>query len=294
MAKNQSKKPRSQTSGAKRKAVEETEWQIHEPYNGDESEVQWNDEGSPRPGTAWEVAMNRAEQLKQKRQPKISHLGVLKVYEQLDIGTVWAGWHYLTDENNKRRGKFIRLEEVTRTEWSKFEIEKPFLMEGRLRMHTTVEECGRAVVLAYLNKDHGFFDALAKVAAIEFGVRRKKAKTNEEMIIEMAVELWHDWQGNPSREAVIQAVKSSGVKIRSKDWPAYFKRCKLDFLKSHKGAGRPRTPEPLERFVIENPKGEFKIHRATKSEGERMKFEAAQEMRRRAEAEEGGEEDIPF
>ncbi|MBK8092168.1 MAG: hypothetical protein IPK32_09380 [Verrucomicrobiaceae bacterium] len=122
----------------------------------------------------------------------------------------------------------------------------------------------------------------------------KKAQTNEETIIEMAVELWHDWQGNPSREAVIRAVKSLGLKIRSKDWPAYFKRCKLDFLKSQKGAGRPRKPEPLERFVIENPKGNFKILRATKTEGARLKFEASQEMRWRAEAEERGEEYIPF
>ncbi|MBK8092169.1 MAG: hypothetical protein IPK32_09385 [Verrucomicrobiaceae bacterium] len=182
MTKKQSKKPRSQTSGAKRKTVEEIEWQVHEPYNGDESEVQWNDEGSPRPGTAWEMAMNRAEQLKQKRRPKVSHLGVLKVYEKLDIGKVFAGLHYLSDEKNPRRGRFIRLEEVTRNEWSKFEIEKPFSMEGQLGMHQIIEECGRAMVLAYLNKDHGFFDALEKVAAIKFGERRgvrRKKGTNE-------------------------------------------------------------------------------------------------------------------
>lgn len=272
----------------------EFEGHIHEPYQGDESEVQWDDEGRPRPGTAWGEAMDHAEKLKQKQKPKASHLGVRKVYQKLEIRGAPALLHFLTDEKNPRRGKFIRLDEVTRAEWENFEIEQPFLLEGRLRMHQTVEECGRALVLAYLNKDHGFFDELARVARWSFGAKRKKAITNEEVIIERAVELWHDWQGNPSREAVIHEVKRSGIVIRSKDWPAYFKRCKLDFLKSSKGPGRPRKPEPSGKVLIENPKGVFTAHKVSLSEALRLKRQAKQEMRLRAEAEDRGEEYIPF
>jgi hypothetical protein len=300
MAKKNAKSPRSRTTRPKRreikggKSVEEVEWQIHEPFQGDESEVQWDDEGMPRPGTAWEVAMDHAEKLAQKRQPRSSHLGVSKVYESLGIGKAFGGLYLFRDEKRPRRGRFVRLDVMTQTEWSGFEIEKPLSLEREFQIARVIAECGRAMVLAYFNKDHEFFDELARVVNIDFGVRRKKPRSNEELIVEKAVELWRDWQGNPSREAVILEVKRSGVVIRPKDWPGYFKRCKLDFLKSHKGAGRPRKVEPLERFVIENPKGNFTIHLATQTQGKRLKYEAAQEMRWRAEAEERGEEYIPF
>jgi hypothetical protein len=300
MTKKKSKNPRSHTTRPERKEIkgskpaEEVEWQIHEPYQGDESEVQCDDEGTPRPGTAWKAAMDHAEKLMEKRQPTIGHLGVSKVHRSLSMGRTFGDLYFLFDELRPRIRKAVRLDEMTQTEWSEFQIEKPLSLEREIQFQKVIAECGRAMVLAYLNKDHGFFDELAKVASIDFGVRRKKPRTNEEVIIERAVELWHDWQGNPSREAVILEVERSGIVIRSKDWPGYFKRCKLDFLKSFNGPGRPRNPEPLERFVIENPKGNFTIHRVTQTQGKRLKYAAEQEMSQRAEAEERGEEYIPF
>ena len=170
----------------------------------------------------------------------------------------------------------------------------PFESDEATRFVGEIGKCGGAVVLAWMNEDEAFFSDLARLARLTFGKDRKKDATNEQKIIEEAEEQWYDGCRNPSREGVRMEIEKKGIKIAAKQWPDYFKRCKLEFLKSNKGPGRPRKAEPLKRFVIEMPKGVLKVHRVTAKEGEVLKLQAEHTLKEMAEAEMRGEEYIPF
>jgi hypothetical protein len=248
---------------------------------GDDSEVQLNDDGEPRPGTLWEPAIEHAAMLREKRQGKSAHA---------EVGVIS---HFLTwVRSNLKLCAISNPKNPRRVSWSK--QSPPFSSKHIERFQREINECGRAMLLAYANDDATFFDELARLTKIELGTRRKKDVTNEELIIRKALELWHDCNGNPSKESVKREVEKAGVVISSKAWPGYFERCKLDFLVSYKGAGRPPNPEPIKRFIIEMPKGVFTIHWVTEREGVRLRQEAKCTMRLMAEAEAKGEEYIPF
>ncbi len=248
---------------------------------GDYSEVQLNYDGEPRPGKLWEAAIEHATMLREKRQGKSGHAEVSTISHFLAWVRVNVKLCAISNPKNPRC-----------VSWSK--QSPPFASKQIERFQREINECGRAMLLAYANDDAAFFDELARVTKIELGARRKKDITNEEQIIEKALELWYDCNGNPSRESVKREVGKAGVVISSKAWPDYFKRCKLDFLVSYKGAGRPPKPEPIKRFTIEMPRGVFTDHRVTESEGLRLRQEAKCTMRLMAEAEAKGEEYIPF
>jgi len=248
---------------------------------GDDSEMQVNYDGEPTHGTLWNAAFEHLKILREKRQGTPKRDGVREIFHALCLVRAQVKLIALFNSQSPRRLRFV-------------EQHPPFVTEHMERFKREVDACGRAVLLAYANDDVKFFDELARLAKIELGSRRKKNLTNEEVIIDIAIELWRDWNGNPSRESVKCAAEKAGVKIRPKDWPIYFKRCKLDFLKSYKGAGRPPKPEPTERFVIEMPKGNFTIHRVTKSEGCRLQQEAEYQMRFMDESDGKGDDDIPF
>ena len=249
--------------------------------NGDDSEMQLNYDGVPTHGTLWNAAFEHAAILREKRQGKSTRANVRSLFPIL-------GWV----RANSKLSAYRSLKSPRCVSWVK--QCPPFTNEHIERFKREIDECGRTVLLAYVNDDVAFFDELARLVNIELGSRRKKDKTNEEEIIESAIQLWHDFNGNPTRERVKFAVEKAGLVIRPKDWPSYFKRCKLDFLKSYKGAGRPPKPEPLKRFVIEMPKGKFTVHTVTKSEGLRLELEAEETNRLMDEAEKNGEEYIPF
>jgi hypothetical protein len=248
---------------------------------GDYSEVQLNYDGEPRPGTLWEAAIEHAERLRSKRQGQSKHPTVGGIISRLGWVRASSKLSLILNPKNRRQGTWIKQS-------------PPFTNQHIERFQREVDECGRAMLLAYANDDLAFFKELARVSRIELGTQRNIGIPNEELIIEKALELWYDCNGNPSRENVKHAVKSAGVAIRSKDWPGYFKRCKLDFLVSYKGAGRPPKPEPIKRFSIEMPKGVFTDYRVTESEGLRLRQEAKYTMRLMAEAEAKGQEYIPF
>ena len=279
------KKKTSRTKNAKVKALPDLDEhfisEVDDLASREESELRWVNE-NPHPGTAWDAAFERVRELQFKREARPKHNALRAFHSTLQLARATA------------RFRMIHVEGTSRRHMKPFYGRPPF-PESELEAHRReIEQCGRAVVLAWINDDCDFFDDLARVAKLEFGKHRKKPVTIEETIIEQAVELWNDGFCNPSREQVKTKIEKMGIKIRAKDWPGYFKRCKLGFLKSEKGPGHPPKPEPLIRVVIENPKGEFTSHHVTAREGAWLKQRAKWEMEARAEAEANGEEYIPF
>jgi len=123
-----------------------------------------------------------------------------------------------------------------------------FVYKHVSRFHHEIESCGLLVVLAWLNRDAKFFTELAKKVIIAFGGRRKgvaekrkvKDTTQHERLIDVAHWLWYEEKRNPSRESVFENLAAEGIQIRAKDQSTMLKICKLDFLKSIRGRGRPR------------------------------------------------------
>lgn len=247
----------------------------------DETQVRFDNEGEPRHGSSWDAPFQRLYELKSKREASPKHHALESIYFKLGLARATSRFRWVQAGDSPRRQKAVFGE-------------PPFSEHELGRYSREIEACGRAMVLAWINDDVPFFNDLARVARIEFGAHRKKPMTIEEQIIEEAAQQWHDGCRNPTREEVKREVERKGIKIPAKQWPDYFRRCKLEFLKSRKGPGRPRKPEPLVRVVIENPKGEFKTHHVTASEGARLKQRAKWEMEARAEAEAKGEEYLPF
>lgn len=264
---------------------ENPDWVPDDPFwrysEGDDSEMQLNDEGEPRPGKAWKAALDYLSELRGKRLARPKHPGVDDIE-----------WCLAKVRINSLR-RLVRHKDSVRR--MRVEVSKPpFERDEATRFVEEIGICGGAVVLAWMNEDEAFFSDLARFAKLTFGKHRKKDATNEEKIIEEAEEQWYDGCRNPSREGVRMEIEKKGIKIAAKQWPDYFKRCKLEFLKSNKGPGRPRKPEPLKRFVVEMPKGFFKVHHVTAREGEVLKLRAEQDLKEMAEAEARGEEYIPF
>lgn len=249
--------------------------------DGDNSEMQVNYDGKPTHGTLWDAAFDHVKILREKRHGTPKRDDVRETFHALGMVRAQVKLIALSNPKNPRCVRFVKQH-------------PPFVTEHIERHKREIDACGRAVLHAYANDDVKFFDELARLAKIELGSRRKKTVTNEEVIIDIAIDLWWEWNENPSRESVKCAAEKAGVKIRPKDWPSYFKRCKLDFLISSKGAGRPPKPEPPERFVIEMPKGNFTIHWVTQSEGFRLQQEAEYKMRFMDKSDGNGDDDIPF
>lgn len=255
---NRTRKPKAKAkkacSGIFEPALDE--WDLD-----DESQLVFNEEGEPRHGTAWDAAFERLYELKSKREARPKRDTLKAIYSELGSARASSRLRWVQVGDSPRQLKAVLGE-------------PPFPELELERYSSEIEACGRAVVLAWINDDLSFFDDLTRVAKIEFGKHRKKARTIEEVVIEEAVQLWYDGLCNPGREDVKREVERKGIKIRAKDWPAYFERCKLDFLKSRKGPGRPRKPEPLLRMVIEMPKGVFTVHHVTAARAQTMKAQA--------------------
>jgi hypothetical protein len=166
--------------------------------------------------------------------------------------------------------------------------------EARDSFSSEIQGLGEAFVVAWANKDAAFFKDLERMARLTFGTGRKRKKTLEEVVIETALFELHGNIGEVSRQGVMREVERQGFKIDPSDWAATLKRCKLDFIQSAKGRGRPKKPEPKKWFEIEFPKGVFTKHRVTESEAFTRQARRKQDMEAMAEAERLGEEYIPF
>lgn len=196
-------------------------------------EVQLNHDGEPRLGTLWQDALVKLERLREERWGQSKHSMVEDV--------------------------IVRLRWVRNISWLN-PIPPPHNQCINGFQHV-IDVCGRVVLQAYANNDAAFFAELARVAKIDLGNGRKEGITKEELVIEKAIELWHEGNSNPSRESVKDAVSAAlkPYKIRDKDWPGYFKRCKLDFLVSYKGAGRPSKTHPVKRSKVVMPRSDGHI-----------------------------------
>ena len=121
------------------------------------------------------------------------------------------------------------------------------------KLSREIEQCGKTLILGWLNEDRDLFTTLSNFAQTAFGVRRKRRDQCElgdititELAIQTAVSLWYAEMGNPSRESVLKALRDKGIKIRPKDQASFFKRCHLAFLENSRGRGRPRKiPQPV-------------------------------------------------
>ncbi|MHB1082166.1 MAG: hypothetical protein ACYC67_22445 [Prosthecobacter sp.] len=221
------------------------------PLETEETQTSAENEVQVEQGSEWDDAIVLASQLAIKR------VGFsYNAYHSMNPGIDAVG-NVLRTLREKKRSELLKAkhqritETVENTKANSFRlfIENRF-KETEIRGLTTEKElCGKAIILAWLNEDVSFFKSLAAAATIAFGVRRKvveerqidKDMTKMELLIRTAIALWHDDFCNPSRERVMAALKSNGVIIRPKDESKYFKMCKLGFLKSENGPGRPAS-----------------------------------------------------
>jgi hypothetical protein len=215
-------------------------------------EEEQNDD-QPHPGEEWNDALEHACELEEKRLGFSSSPYVYGLSDISTVGCIFTRLRKMTHELEKEirenplpvdafPGVPPKLRHLINHREDKFK------QQHILRFKEEIKSCGQVIALAWLNRDARFFTMLSDKVTIALGGRRKKTTeertvkdtTIEERLINVAVSLWYDENCNPSRESVIKSLEDEGIKIRAKDQSGYFKRCKLEFLKSIRGRGRPR------------------------------------------------------
>ncbi len=241
MIKKKRKQNSAQSGGTQEKRSCPPTPESGQAYN-DIDNVRFDENGDPQPGYNWNGPLERMIELQEKEQGQIVHHHGFEV----DMALQSAGNHFGLP---RTRGLFIYPKNATSN------VETVADTTIREKCGKEIQVCGQAVLRAWLNKDNSFFQALARRANIYFGPRSSGSSLKELEVIKIAQELWHDGLRNPSRKQVKETAKERGIKISEKDWPGYFVRCNLEFLKDQRG--RPKKKEASSGCA--NPDKDFKI-----------------------------------